>query len=82
AISTNFPVMMTGRVIQAVGAGILMPLGTNVFMTVFPPEKRGAAMGMMGIAFILAPAIGPTLTGWVIQNYHWNVMFYGMSVVG
>ncbi|TDM17275.1 DHA2 family efflux MFS transporter permease subunit [Macrococcoides canis] len=82
AISTNFPVMMTGRVIQAVGAGILMPLGTNVFMTVFPPEKRGAAMGMMGIAFILAPAIGPTLTGWVIQNYHWNVMFYGMTVVG
>ncbi|HCD18985.1 DHA2 family efflux MFS transporter permease subunit [Macrococcoides caseolyticum] len=82
AISTNFPVMMTGRVIQAVGAGILMPLGTNVFMTVFPPEKRGAAMGMMGIAFILAPAIGPTLTGWVIQNYHWNVMFYGMSIVG
>ncbi|UTH07409.1 DHA2 family efflux MFS transporter permease subunit [Macrococcoides canis] len=82
AISTNFPVMMTGRVIQAVGAGILMPLGTNVFMTVFPPEKRGAAMGMMGIAFILAPAIGPTLTGWVIQNYHWNVMFYGMTVIG
>lgn len=82
AMSTNFPVMMTGRVIQAVGAGILMPLGTNVFMTVFPPEKRGAAMGMMGIAFILAPAIGPTLTGWVIQNYHWNVMFYGMSIVG
>ncbi|UOB20966.1 DHA2 family efflux MFS transporter permease subunit [Macrococcus armenti] len=82
AISTNFPLMMTGRVIQAVGAGILMPLGTNVFMTVFPPEKRGAAMGMMGIAFILAPAIGPTLTGWVIQNYHWNVMFYGMTVIG
>ena len=82
ALSVNFPMMMTGRVIQAVGAGILMPLGTNVFMTVFPPEKRGAAMGMMGIAFILAPAIGPTLTGWVIQNYHWNIMFYGMSVIG
>ncbi|WP_414051030.1 DHA2 family efflux MFS transporter permease subunit [Macrococcus animalis] len=82
AISFNFPLMMLGRVIQAVGAGILMPLGTNVFMTLFPPDKRGAAMGMMGIAMILAPAIGPTLTGWVIQNYHWNVMFYGMSVIG
>ncbi len=82
AISTNFPMMMTGRVIQAVGAGILMPLGTNVFMTIFPPEKRGAAMGTMGIAFILAPAIGPTLTGWIIQNYHWNVMFYGMFAIG
>lgn len=82
AISFNFPMMMTGRVIQAVGAGILMPLGTNVFMTIFPPDKRGAAMGMMGVAFILAPAIGPTLTGWVIQNYHWNVMFYGMFIIG
>ena len=81
-IATNFPVMMTGRIIQAVGAGILMPLGTNVFMTIFPPDRRGAAMGMMGIAFILAPAIGPTVTGWVIQNYHWNVMFYGMFVIG
>ncbi|ATD31042.1 DHA2 family efflux MFS transporter permease subunit [Macrococcoides bohemicum] len=82
AISFNFPLMMLGRVIQAVGAGILMPLGTNVFMTLFPPDKRGAAMGMMGIAMILAPAIGPTVTGWVIQNYHWNVMFYGMSIIG
>ncbi|TDM03602.1 DHA2 family efflux MFS transporter permease subunit [Macrococcus carouselicus] len=82
AVSANFPVMMAGRLIQAVGAGILMPLGTNIFMTIFPPDKRGAAMGMMGVAFILAPAIGPTLTGWVIQNYHWNVMFYGMFITG
>ncbi|GGB00977.1 DHA2 family efflux MFS transporter permease subunit [Macrococcus hajekii] len=82
AIAANFPMMMAGRLIQAVGAGILMPLGTNIFMSIFPPEKRGAAMGMMGIAFILAPAIGPTLTGWVIQNYHWNVMFYGMFIIG
>lgn len=82
AISFNFPLMMTGRVIQAVGAGILMPLGSNVFMTIFPPEKRGAAMGTLGIAFILAPAIGPTLSGWIVQNYHWNIMFYGMFAIG
>ncbi len=82
ALSFNFPLMMSGRVIQAVGAGILMPLGSNVFMTIFPPEKRGAAMGTLGIAFILAPAIGPTLSGWIVQNYHWNVMFYGMFAIG
>ncbi|MDT0695945.1 DHA2 family efflux MFS transporter permease subunit [Mammaliicoccus sciuri] len=82
ALSINFPMMMTGRVIQAVGAGVLMPLGSNVFMTIFPPEKRGAAMGTLGIAFILAPAIGPTLSGWIVQNYHWNVMFYGMFAIG
>lgn len=82
AISFNFPIMMSGRILQAIGAGILMPLGSNVIVTIFPPEKRGVAMGTMGIAMILAPAIGPTLSGYIVQNYHWNVMFYGMFFIG
>ena len=81
-MSGSFTIMMVGRVLQAIGAGILMPLGTNVFMTIFPPEKRGAAMGTLGIAMILAPAIGPTLSGYIVENYHWNVMFYGMFIIG
>lgn len=59
-----------------------MPLGSIVIITIYPPEKRGAAMGTMGIAMILAPAIGPTLSGYIVQNYHWNVMFYGMFIIG
>ncbi|MDM5156740.1 DHA2 family efflux MFS transporter permease subunit [Bacillus sp. DX1.1] len=82
AVSGNFTMMMTGRVIQAVGAGILMPVGMNIFMTLFPPHKRGAAMGLLGVAMILAPAIGPTVTGWVIENYNWNLMFYAMFAIG
>ena len=82
ATSGNFTMMMTGRVIQAVGAGILMPVGMNIFMTLFPPHKRGAAMGLLGVAMILAPAIGPTVTGWVIENYSWNLMFYAMFIIG
>ncbi|UXR89512.1 DHA2 family efflux MFS transporter permease subunit [Staphylococcus epidermidis] len=82
AISFNFPIMMSGRVLQAIGAGILMPLGSNVIVTIFPPEKRGVAMGTMGIAMILAPAIGPTLSGYIVQNYDWNVMFCGMFFIG
>lgn len=82
ALSNNFPMMMGGRVLQAIGAGVLMPLGSNVIVTIFPPEKRGVAMGTMGIAMILAPAIGPTLSGYIVQNYHWNVMFYGMFFLG
>ncbi|MDF1469913.1 DHA2 family efflux MFS transporter permease subunit [Staphylococcus epidermidis] len=82
AISFNFSIMMSGRILQAIGAGILMPLGSNVIVTIFPPEKRGVAMGTMGIAMILAPAIGPTLSGYIVQNYHWNVMFYGMFFIG
>ncbi len=82
AISMNFPIMMVGRVLQAIGAGVLMPLGSIVIITIYPPEKRGVAMGTMGIAMILAPAIGPTLSGYIVQNYHWNVMFYGMFIIG
>ncbi|WP_123043742.1 DHA2 family efflux MFS transporter permease subunit [Cohnella candidum] len=78
AAATNFPVLLTGRMIQAAGAGIIMPLLTNVILTLFPPEKRGAAMGMVGLAIIFAPAIGPTLAGYILENYKWETMFYGM----
>ncbi|WP_129689907.1 DHA2 family efflux MFS transporter permease subunit [Gottfriedia acidiceleris] len=78
AIATDFPILLTGRLIQAAGAGIIMPLLTNVILTLFPPEKRGGAMGMVGLAIIFAPAIGPTLAGYVMENYKWETMFYGM----
>lgn len=77
-VATNFPVLLTGRMIQAAGAGIIMPLLTNVILTLFPPEKRGAAMGMVGLAIIFAPAIGPTLAGYILEHYSWETMFYGM----
>lgn len=78
AFANGFPVLLTGRMIQAAGAGIIMPLLTNVILVLFPPDKRGAAMGMMGLAIIFAPAIGPTLAGYILENYKWETMFYGM----
>ncbi len=78
AVATGFPVLLTGRLIQAAGAGIIMPLLMNVILTLFPPNKRGAAMGMVGFAIIFAPAIGPTLAGYVLKNFAWETMFYGM----
>lgn len=78
AIATNFPVLLTGRLIQAAGAGIIMPLLMNVVLSLFPAEKRGSAMGMVGLAIIFAPAIGPTLTGYVLETFPWQAMFYGM----
>ncbi len=78
ALAGSFEVLLTGRMIQAAGAGIIMPLLMNVILTLFPPEKRGAAMGMMGFAIIFAPAIGPTLAGYLLENYKWESMFYGM----
>ncbi|MGC5324614.1 DHA2 family efflux MFS transporter permease subunit [Brevibacillus sp. SYSU BS000544] len=76
AIAPGFYTILIGRVVQAVGAGILMPLITNVIFTLFPPHKRGAAMGTLGIAINFAPAIGPTLSGWIVQTYSWRLLFY------
>lgn len=76
AIGTGFEMIMVGRVIQAVGAGILMPLMNIVFLRIFPIEERGKAMGLMAVAMIFAPAVGPTLSGWVVQNYSWRVLFF------
>ena len=55
-----------------------MPLLMTVLYTSFPPEKRGTAMGMFGVVMIFAPAIGPTLSGWIIQHYDWSVLFFMM----
>lgn len=76
ALGNSFPVVLIGRLVQASGAGVLMPLMTVIFLTIFPIEKRGQAMGMMGIAMIFAPAIGPTLSGWVIEHHSWNTLFW------
>lgn len=73
--SNSFPVMLTGRLIQGVGVGITMPLMQTIMLTVFPPQKRGVAMGMAGLVIGLAPAIGPTLSGWVIDNWTWRDLF-------
>jgi EmrB/QacA subfamily drug resistance transporter len=75
SISANFSMLMVGRVIQACGAGIIMPLLMTVFFALFPPEKRGKAMGIMGIVMIFAPAVGPTLSGWLIGHYSWRLLF-------
>ncbi|WP_158602140.1 DHA2 family efflux MFS transporter permease subunit [Cohnella endophytica] len=72
----SFEVVLTGRLIQAAGAGILMPLMSVIFLTIFPIQERGKAMGMMGLAMIFAPAVGPTLSGWVVEHYDWRVLFY------
>ncbi len=75
-IGSSFELVLLGRLVQAAGAGVLMPLMTVVFLTIFPIEKRGQAMGMMGIAMIFAPAVGPTLSGWIIEHHPWNVLFW------
>jgi len=74
-LSPTFGLLMVGRVVQAGGAGIMMPLMMTVFLTIFPIEKRGAAMGAVGLVISFAPAIGPTLAGYVVEHLPWRMMF-------
>ncbi|GGE52887.1 putative MFS-type transporter YcnB [Pullulanibacillus camelliae] len=76
ALSQSFEVLLLGRIVQAAGSGVMMPLMMNVFLTIFPEEKRGAAMGLSGIVIAFAPAIGPSLSGWLVENYAWRSLFY------
>ncbi|MEK3886464.1 MDR family MFS transporter [Bacillus sp. FSL K6-3431] len=76
AIAPSFSVLLLARIVQAVGAGIMMPLMQTVMLTLFPPEKRGAAMGLVGLVTGFAPAIGPSLAGWLIVHFSWRSLFY------
>ncbi len=72
----NFPVLLAGRLVQAGGAGILMPLVMTVLMWTFPVDRRGTAMGVFGIVIAFAPAIGPTVAGIIIDQANWHIMFW------
>ncbi|WP_227551687.1 DHA2 family efflux MFS transporter permease subunit [Metabacillus sediminilitoris] len=82
ALAPSFSFLLAGRLLQAAGAGVMMPLVQFVIFSLFPPEKRGKAMGMIGIAMTFAPAIGPTLSGWILQHYSWRVLFYIVIPIG
>ncbi|RST72510.1 DHA2 family efflux MFS transporter permease subunit [Siminovitchia acidinfaciens] len=75
AFAPSFGVLVAGRMVQASGSGMMMPLLMNVMLTAFPVERRGAAMGMFGLVIMAAPAIGPTLSGWVVEHYSWRTLF-------
>ncbi|RFU66370.1 DHA2 family efflux MFS transporter permease subunit [Peribacillus saganii] len=76
-----FPLLLSGRMIQASGSAIMMPVLMNVMLVSFPIEKRGAAMGVFGLILMFAPAIGPTLSGWIIEHYDWRMLFHFVTPI-
>jgi EmrB/QacA subfamily drug resistance transporter len=76
-----FGLLLAGRMLQASGSAILMPLLMNVMLVSFPVEKRGAAMGVFGLILMFAPAIGPTLSGWIIEHYDWRMLFHFITPI-
>ncbi|MDQ7092317.1 DHA2 family efflux MFS transporter permease subunit [Desulfosporosinus sp. PR] len=81
-ISWSNTAMIVFRIIQAMGGGMIIPVGMAMVMQIFPPEGRGTAMGFWGIAATAAPAIGPTLGGYIIQNLDWRLIFYVNVPIG
>lgn len=77
-LATNFPSLLTARIIQSAGAGVMLPLMQTVFLLIFPVERRGTAMGYVGLVISFAPAIGPTISGWVTSTFEWRFLFWGI----
>lgn len=75
-IAFNFYIILLGRIIQAVGAGIAMPLLQTSLLNIFAIKERGVAMGIVGLVIALAPSIGPTLSGYVVDAYDWRFLFW------
>jgi DHA2 family multidrug resistance protein len=68
--------LVVARILQGAGGGALQPIAQAVLLESFPPAKRGAAMAVYGLGVVVAPIIGPTLGGWITDNYSWRWIFY------
>lgn len=76
AAAPGFEVLLVGRVVQALGTGLMLPVMMNTILAIFPPEKRGGAMGLIGLVIMFAPAIGPTVSGLILDSLEWRWLFY------
>ena len=78
----NLGAIILFRVLQGAGGGGLQPMAQAILADTFPPEKRGLAFALFGITTIIAPTIGPTLGGWITDNYSWRWIFFINLPVG
>jgi DHA2 family multidrug resistance protein len=78
----NLPMLIIFRILQGAGGGGLQPSEQAILADTFPPAKRGMAFAVYGIAVVTAPAIGPTLGGWITDNFSWRWIFFVNIPVG
>jgi MFS transporter, DHA2 family, multidrug resistance protein len=74
--ATTLGMILIARAIQGAGGGALQPLSQAILLESFPPEKRGAAMAVLALGVVVAPVLGPTLGGWLTDQYSWRWAFY------
>ncbi|GAA0322542.1 MDR family MFS transporter [Bacillus carboniphilus] len=75
ACAISFPMLLAGRMTQAVGTGLLIPVIMNALLLLYPPEVRGKIMGTFGLVIMFAPALGPTLSGVIVDLFGWRWLF-------
>ena len=76
ATAPGFEILLVGRVVQACGTAVMMPLLMTTVMNLVPPQSRGKTMGNISIVMSVAPAIGPTISGFILDHLDWRWMFY------
>lgn len=76
AVAPGFAVLLAGRIVQACGTAVMMPLLMTTVMTLIPADRRGQTMGTISIVIAVAPAIGPTLSGFILGSLDWRWMFW------
>ncbi len=81
-ISPSLPILLIARIIQGMGGGGLQPMAQAIMADSFEEKKRGQAFALYGLVAVLAPSIGPTLGGWITDNYSWRWIFYINIPVG
>ena len=81
-LAPNLAVLIVCRVLQGIGGGGLQPSEQAILADTFPPAKRGMAFAIYGVAVVTAPAIGPTLGGWITDNFSWRWIFFINIPVG
>src|SRR5699024_5593481 len=75
ALSPTLPLIIISRAVQGIAGGLMMPIAMALIFNSFPKDERGLAMGLYGIAAMIAPAIGPTVGGIVIEFFTWPFLF-------
>jgi MFS transporter, DHA2 family, multidrug resistance protein len=75
-LSTNLGMLIFFRIMQGIGGGGLAPSEQSIIADIVPPEKRGIAFAIYGLGVVFAPAIGPTVGGWITDNYSWHWIFF------
>lgn len=75
AIAPSFPFLFAGRLVQACATGVLMPTVFSLLLLIFPREQRGMAMGIIGLVVSFAPAIGPSISGVLVDSIGWRALF-------